>query len=232
MRREFPSAWGETTRRRCAWTRLPLLVLSVMVSAYFMSVAVGSVGFAWLAWISLLPLFLAIRLLAPRKALLCGALWGGCILLFSLVRGDGAISPTLRSLVLLTAVPALYAYLGARLTRRLGFSPLLLALGWVGVEITLRPLGLSRGLLAGTQAGGPVMQLIGGLLGYAFVAFLVAFANAWLLSIASDIRLADGQPRYLPRSDDERGWLVPQTSLFLSLLAVRPAQARAPPAQF
>jgi len=213
-----------------AYARPVMLILSLILSAHFMAVAVGTPGFAWLAWISLLPLFLAIRLLAPLRAMLCGALWGAGLLLFSVLRGDGAIAPTLSSLALLTTVPAAYACLGAWLTRRLGFSPLLLGLGWAGVEIALEPLGLSGGLLAGTLAGGTLMQLVGGLLGYVFVAFLVAFASALLLSIAAEVRLKVGQPRYIPRSDDYRGWLVPQTCCCLPLLAVRPAQPRAPPA--
>jgi len=205
-----------------------LLLLSLIASAYLMGLAVGSPAWSWLGWISLLPLFLAIRVWAPGTAWLAGGLWGVCLYVFCTTSGE-VFPPTIGSLGLLAVVPALYVYLGARLTRWIGFNPLLLGLGWVGVELALKPLGLHQGLLAGPQAHGPLVELVGRLLGYAFVAFLVAFANALLLSIAAEVRLKIGQPRYIPRSDDYRGWLVPQTSLCPSLLVVSRSRPRAPP---
>jgi hypothetical protein len=57
------------------------------------------------------------------------------------------------------------------LTRQKGFSPLLLGLGWIAVELALQPLGLRYGLLAATQGSGLVVRTMGYLAGYVMVAF-------------------------------------------------------------
>lgn len=207
-----------------------VLVASLILGAGLAGLALSPPGYSWLAWFSLLPLFLAIRLLAPRTALLAGALWGLCFALVSAAVGVSACSPTLLSLTLFAAMPATYAFLGAVLVRRIGFSPLILGLGWVGVELAFHPFGLHQGLLAAAQTDAALIHWLGRLLGYVLVAFLLAYANALLLSIADEVRLKISQPRYIPRLDDYRGWLVPQTSLCIPLLADRPAHPRAPPA--
>jgi apolipoprotein N-acyltransferase len=129
---------------------------------------------------------------------------------------------------LLTVVPAAYAGLGALLTRAVGFSPLLLAIGWVMVEISLRPLGLQPGLLSIAQEGSPQLHWVGTILGSAFVAFLVAGANAALLTLLSNVKLTipGAHPRgSSPRDTRPRAW----SSLFLQPLEGRPAAPRAPP---
>ena len=45
-----------------------MLVVSLLLSALLMAVAIGSARHPWLGWITLLPLLLAIRVLAPGKA--------------------------------------------------------------------------------------------------------------------------------------------------------------------
>jgi hypothetical protein len=217
------------TRKRDGQGRVgaAALLASLLVGAYLMAVAVSRPDHSWLAWTSLLPLLVAIRILAPVKAMACGALWG--LSLYVLSVGGGVVASTSGSLILLTTVPAIYAYLGGRLTRRFGFSPFLLALGWMGVEFALRPLGLDRGLLAGTQGDGALVRLVGGLLGYVFVAFLVAYANALLLSAVSDVRLEIPQARLPVRVDELRGSLLPQTFASFPFFGVRRRQPRGPP---
>jgi len=204
-----------------------LLIGSVALSAYLMGEAIASPGMGWLAWVSLLPLFLVIRVLAPLRALLCGALWGACLGAFAPDRPIDCSS--VHSLALLGAVPAAYAYLGALLTRRVGFSPLVLAFGWVGVEFALQPLHLRCGLLAGTQGDGVLVLWVGSLLGYVFVAFLVAYVNALLLALLIEVRFNASAPRCCPRSDNLKGRPEPGSFWCLSALALRAAQPRAPP---
>jgi apolipoprotein N-acyltransferase len=139
------------------------------------------------AWFGLLPLFLAVRILNPREALIAGGFWGACLFAALVALGQSfAVSAPL-SLLLLATIPALYTCLGARLTRWTGFHPLLLGLGWVGVELALEPLGLRDGLLAGTQGDGFVFQALGSTLGYGFIAFLIALVNALLLSVLHEL---------------------------------------------
>src|SRR5262245_5664451 len=207
-----------------------LLTGTLAISAAMTAFSCTSQILAITSWFGLLPLFLAVRILHPRGALLAGGFWGACLFAtLSALDQSFAVSAPL-SLLLLAAVPAGYAFLGAKLTRWMGFHPLLLGLGWVGLELGLEPLGLRNGLLAGTQGDGLVRQLAGGVLGYVFIAFLLALVNALLLSVLADV------PGLMARTEAYQG---PPASagLFLEemtdciLEPVRPrAQPRAPPA--
>ncbi len=206
------------------------LTLSLAASAYLMGVAIASPGYWWLGCITLLPLFYSIRVLSPRSAFFAGAFWGCCLLGASLLDGGPRIAVNLLSVVFLTLTPGMYASFGAGLTRQVGFSPYLLALGWVWVELALRPLGLRYGLLAGTQADGAVISVIGSFTGYVLVAFLVAYVNASLLSVLSEVRVAIARPRLVAGvSGAQRRVLPLDLPSYLSRL-FHPAQPRAPPA--
>jgi len=205
------------------------LILSLVLGVSIMAVALGSGEYPWLTWVSLLALLLAIGIASPRKAMLCGALWGVCLHLFSVGGVGTRVWPAMGSLALLITVPALCAYLGARLTSRIGFAPLVLGTGWVGIALILQPLVLHNNLV-----GGPHIQslapLMAGLFGYLLVALLVTCAHAWLLSIAGDLRFRIPQPRFLWGPHDSGEWLPWETSsLDLPLRAIRASQPRAPP---
>ena len=117
------------------------------------------------------------------------------------------------------------------LTRRVGFSPYLMALGWIGVELALRPLGLHHGLLAGTQAdGGFVIRAIGSFSGYVVVAFLVAYINASLLSVLSEVRVSLSTPRLVASSAEPRRLVVPVDLICRLSRFPCISQPRAPPA--
>lgn len=167
--------------RRLGAAALWALVLAM--AAALMSLAQRSVDAHWLGWVTLVPLFLAIRNLSPARAALAGAFWGGVLCLFSTLGPAASLPPTLRSFAFLTAVPALYAFLGAVQTRKVGFSPLILGLGWVGVELALQPLAMRHGLLAATQNGELALRAVGYVGGWFLVAFFVAYVNASLLDM-------------------------------------------------
>ncbi|MFQ5592456.1 MAG: hypothetical protein ACE5HE_14960 [Phycisphaerae bacterium] len=194
-----------------------------------MTAALQSPELWWLGWVTLLPLFLAIRVLSPARAMLAGALWGFSLCLFS-VNADGvALAPTLRSFALLTVIPSLYALFGVHVTRRVGFSPLLLGIGWVAVEFALQPLALRNGLLAATQADGLFVRTLGNLGGYVLVAFLVAYVSASLLSVISDVCIDIPGRRYVPGSGAGRGRPFPIEAPVYTSRFVHSAQPRAPP---
>ncbi len=218
-------------RSKPAWRGVKGSALGVLLvpSALLTAVAVGSVDYSWFAWFSLLPLFLAIRVLSPAVAALAGAFWGGCFYLFLVAVAVPSLSLTPHSFALLAIVLMLYAYFGGLLTRWVGFSPMLLALGWIVVELTLKPLGLRQGLLAGTQSANGFLHWISCLLGYAFVALLVAGANAWLVLLLSSARLRpvlSSLPAGLPNA--ERCPLS-QTSLHPQFLPLCEVYPRPPP---
>ena len=203
------------------------LVVSLLVGARLMALAVGSDGYAWLGWFSLVPLFLVIRLWRPARAMLAGALWGISLCLFSV----GQLAPPVGvpSLLLLAAAPAIYAYFGARLTRWIGFNPFVLGVAWMGVELAIHPVGLRTGLLGGAD-GGPVLHWVGQALGCALAAFLVALVNALLVSLLSSARLSIPQPRRQSPPGYDGALCCPQVFFFVPRFSIRPSCPRAPPA--
>ncbi len=205
------------------------LAVALVGSAYLTATAVGSPTHAWMGWLSLLPLFVAIRVLRPLRASACGALWGGCLFAFCVAADRTAVSANLASLALLTAIPAIYTFLGAWLTRWMGFSPFVLGVGWMGVELALAPLGLHSGLLAGTQDHTALMDYIGRALGYVLVAFLVAYVNAALVAVFARVRLRLPRPFRITTSGNGVLFLRSQIIGGLSLVALQPSRPRAPP---
>lgn len=194
-----------------------------------MGAALGSPGHTWVGWVALLPLFVSIRILAPLRAMLAGALWGLCLSVSLVTTLDGVSSPGAGSLVLLTTLPAIYTSLGARLTRRVGFSPYLLALGWMVVELALSPVGLRSGLLGATQGDVPVIHWVGEFAGCVVVAFLVAYISAAVLEAITNVRAAIDPRRLVTAPPDTQRRLFPQESFSVLFHFIRPAQPRAPP---
>ena len=209
--------------------RLVLLAGWLVISGFLITAAESSSNLSILAWVSLLPIFITIRYASPRVALIYGALWGFCLYLFSSATDQTAITTTVKSLGLLTAVPAIYAFLGARLTRRVGYAPLILAVGWIAVELALQPLALRQGLLAGTQADAGLMRIIGGLFGYVFIAFLIAFVNAQLLSLVENVRISINISDLLPISYQPCGWISQVLALGNAVTFAQSTRPRAPP---
>ncbi len=219
------TAW----RKRLPFTDLAVLILSLVCSAVLLGIAVCSRNYPWVGWVGLTPLFLVIRSLTPFRAMSCGALWGFCLFTL-LVSGNGvAATPLDSSFAFLILIPAIYAFIGAHLTRRVGFSPLFLAFGWVGVELALRPLGLSSGLLAGSQGDAGIIQQVGTPLGYFFVAFLIAFVNAKLLSIVNNARFRISRWDQQLYSAELRTWLSLQSSSCVTVFTTGLHRSRGPP---
>ncbi len=207
------------------------LVLALVASAGVLSVSIESPG--WFAWVTLLPLLLAIRVLHPVAASACGAVWGISLFAF-LMMGEGSpVAATYLALGLLALVPAVYAFLGALFCRRFGFSALLLGFGWSGVEIALSPLGLNRGLLVGTlglEANG-LVGLAYGVLGYVCLASFIAATNGLLLSILSRayVRVRGSSRRYVYGAASILKRVVSREDAIELFSFIRPARPRAPP---
>lgn len=206
------------------------LSAALLLSALGMAFAIASPQHWWLGWTALLPMFHAIRVLSPRRAAISGALWGGALFAFCVSLFDTPVPTTLGAGATLVAAPALYAFLGARLTAQIGFSPYLLALGWMGVEFALAPVGLRHGLLASTQDGGVLLSAFGSFTGYVLIAFVVAYINAALLSALHQVGAAARSARVFVRTGDDPKPIVVDEAFQELLLQVCRARPRAPPA--
>ena len=106
----------------------------------------------------------------------------------------------------------------------------MLALGWVGVEFALCPLGLRQGLLAGTQGDAVMFRTVGSAAGYVVVAFVVAYINAALLSVLSGVARRIRKQRFVLRGSlDARRPFIAVGALQDLFCLIGPLQPRAPP---
>jgi hypothetical protein len=203
---------------------------SLVVSAYLMSRSMAGIAAPWVGWISLAPLLLTIRCLRPLWAAAAGALWGTSLVAFSAAGGSSVFPLTLTSISLLVSVPAFYTFAGSLLTRsRVGFSPLILGAAWVGVEYALSPLALRYGLLTGGVSEVGVLQAAGGVLGYGFIAFVVAYVNGLLLGLLAKVRIRVPGPLYVPGATDPGARILPEVVPCSPFRGARAARPRAPP---
>jgi apolipoprotein N-acyltransferase len=206
------------------------LAFALSIGAFLMALSLGSARYSWLGWVTLVPLFLAIRSLSPVQAGFAGAYWGALFYFTAGLLPTTQVPHDFKALALLTLIPAVFAYAATAVTRRKGFHPLLLGLGWAGVELALKPLALRYGLLAGTQSQGWVLTVVGNVGGYLLVAFLIAWINAWVLTVMSAVRLPWPRTRVIRVSPDRPKWLPLAEPFIASSRYLIPSQARAPPA--
>jgi len=214
-------------RHSTAWGGL--LALSLLGGALLMAVALSSASNQWLGLVTLVPLFLSMRMLSPSRACLAGGFFGFCLAVFCSLGSHPSLALSLSSVVLTTVAVGVYGLLGARMTRRIGFSPLILGLGWVAVELALKPLAIKHGLLASTQGSGLLVHVVGQVSGYLVVAFLVAYINASLLEIFTGACALDGSHGRLVYSGRPRETAILPAFLYCSAAFARIAQPRAPP---
>lgn len=223
---------GVTYRERVrlrGYVRAAALILSLVISAYVNVVGISSDAYLWLTWFTLVPLFAAIKFCNPLKSLLCGGLWGLTLCVCSVVRGDD-VSASVWTLSVAAGVPALYTYIGAWLTRRIGFSPLVLGVAWIAVGLALEPLGVHTGSVLATQADGRLIHWIASAFGYIIVAFLFAYVSALLLSALTGVRIVVPRVRVVYGAMHVAR-LVAQTFACLPPLAIRRCRPRAPPGE-
>ena len=237
-----------------------LLILMLVAGAYLMAMATAPTNRSWLGWFTLFPLFVAIRVQRPLRAMLSGAVWGLSLYAFlsagvatlggpeawRLSLYGGLFSTNIASqggaeagwlihglpvpLLLFTVVPALYGLLGAALTRWIGFSPFVLGVGWVGVELALAPLGLRYGVLGAAQTDAWFFPAVGHLLGYVFVAFLAAYVSALLVTVLTRVAVSClDDPRVFNAGRRAGSTLLPQTFRCFPLYIIPACQPRAPP---
>jgi len=136
----------------------------------------------------------------------------------------------LKSLLIVAAVPTLYAGLGSAITRRIGFSPFVLAAGWLSVEFLVALTTTSDGILQVPFTESAVLNWLAHSLGTVFVGFVSALAAGTFVAIAN--RVCSSVDHARPRISSEI-----RRTIFSPLFAVvvrglhSPRQSRAPPVQ-
>jgi len=123
----------------------------------------------------------------------------------------------------------MYMFLGALLTRRVGFQPLFLAFGWIVVEYGFLLAGIRHRLLGNVQETGDVVHLVGDSCGYLFVAFLIVFVNAELLRIISGICFRIIAREFVRYLLCDNAPIVTDVPRFNSLITTESHRPRAPP---
>jgi apolipoprotein N-acyltransferase len=216
---------------RVTWpgAKVAALLASLAISAYLAATATEPNAPSWLAWVVLLPLFLAIRTQVPRFAMGCGAFWGVTVYVVSLGLFESSAPFSIVTLALLAIIPAIYGYLCARVMRSLGYCALLLGFAWVGVELLLTPV-LHGGFLLTSHGPELLTDVIGGVFGSVAVAFVLAFANALLLSILFDLTFRLPRIRRAVEIRIPHSVALRRTLLLASSPACRNARPRGPPA--
>lgn len=138
---------------------LPLF-LSLILCGCVMAAAAESGRYPWLGLVALLPLFRVIQVARPVWAMVGGAVFALSVCACGAAMAARGLVSTPATVLLLVSVCSAYAYGGARLTRRIGFSPFLLGVAWMLVELALHPLGLRYRLLGGTQGDGILFPVV------------------------------------------------------------------------
>ncbi|MBM3469846.1 MAG: apolipoprotein N-acyltransferase [Armatimonadetes bacterium] len=173
--------------------RRRLRIAGALASGLLFALAFPGPDLAWLAWVALVPLLLAIRDLSPAQSFRYGLLAGllGFGLLLEWIRIFG-----LPAWTLLTAVLALYLggfAAGTSLLVRGRPVALLWAapLAWVAVEVarSVGPLGFPWGLLGLTQYRTPAVLGLASVAGVYGISGLIALVNATVAVALSERRI-------------------------------------------
>ena len=214
---------------RVMWREI-LLCLSIVVCA-------GAGG--WLrdsetagrwAFLALLPLLVAIRNYAPYRATACGALWGIAHLVGTLT-GTSDQHLSVGAIAALVVIPMLFAWLGAWSVRRAGFHPLVLAVGWMLVEMAVTSLGPRHGILLGVPSeSGALSDYIARHFGSVLVCFAWALINSIVVSAAAGVVQAWGNIRSLRTGNRPAELLLVVAVEWYEKRFGESTQARAPPA--
>jgi hypothetical protein len=206
-----------------------LLLLLLIAGSDFSAIISANKDSVWLAWVGISPLIMAIRRLSPGMSAASGLLWGLVFYLFaSFQPGNPAMAPNFEA-VLYMAVPAVFAWLMGLFTHRFGFSPLAIALSWIGLELVSKASGLQNSLFSGDYNCGPYFNVLADFLGYGFVAFVIAYINAALLSIPWRIHIHSKAAIWTIPDSKTLSYSIPIFTLFDSYIYLPLSGPRAPP---
>lgn len=164
-------------------TIIGLLVISALGAAN----AVVKLNSIFLFWISITPLLLVIRSLRLKPSTGYGALWGICFQLFFALLSEKPPGITLFNVIFISSAAALYTALGVYIVRRFHIGAVALGFGWLAAIPIIRMVGLNFGFFPLTFSADTLILVAVEYLGYSFIAFLIVYLNALLITIAGSI---------------------------------------------
>jgi len=208
------------------------LLGALLASAVILPLAGARPQFAWAGWVVLVPLFVVIRTCGPWAAAGYGALWGLCAATVATQLSPAAetLISSLLGGVIAVVVPAIYAGLGAWLTRRIAFSPFTLGTMWIGVELVFAAAVPELSLFRAIGDHGQWSHWVVTVLGYSFIAFIAAYVNSLIVETITRVpRLGVSALRVFRSVADSARILASQISDFVITHSVGPHPARGPP---
>jgi len=216
----------------CRIVEYAILFAGLVLGALVTATAQSSGMYHWVAWIGLLPLFAAVRRLTGIAAAASGALWGGTVYIAAVMIADTPLAFSWRICLISGAIPALYLFAVAWFIRRYGYSALALALGWVIVEFVAKATGAYPDLIGAEQSPSALFKLIADFLGTGFIALVIVYASAFVISFTWAIYFGGILfYEWLRRAPVLRfiAWIQ---SSFHSQCHHQPSQSRAPPCRY
>ncbi len=214
--------------KRSIW----LYILAQIAGGGAMAMALSYPRWAWLAWVSLLPLLISIRFHTPFKAMLHGAAWGASLWAVMLLSTVAEHTATLGVGLYAIVAISFYTWLGALATRYVGFHPLVLGVSWMFVELALSPLGWHDRVMADVYASSGWLSLISHSLGCVFVGFVVAFITASLVCAAVSVCAPASKRRQPSHSATTIVQCLRGDSVLQQILELVEADPRAPPTEY
>lgn len=203
-----------------------LLLLSVVLSAFLAAVCSNARHQPYFSFVALIPIFVAVRVCVPWQGALCGAVWGLTLSVLSVLGVGASIPLSPPSILAVIALPAGYVWFGTALTTRIGFSPFVLAVGWMGLEAALSPTGMMNhsGLVDRTWP-----SVFGSMVAPLLIGFCVALVNAIVLEWTARFAVHGGQSLLklggdIPQKIDES-----KTAFAAALRVLSLQHPRAPP---
>ncbi len=159
------------------------LAIALLLSAFVLRASAEVQGWAIWGWLALVPIFLVIRTLPAPRAALAGMWWGFAYAIARVIFTPEGGASSVADLIAPVFIIGGYCFSASHLVRRIGFSPFILALGWIGVEFALGAFGWRAGLLDASVEAGAIGAWLSPLTGTIVAALVMAWASAMLAHV-------------------------------------------------
>jgi hypothetical protein len=171
----------------CFFRRWVPIGLYLLGSAFLLAKSSQYPACSGLAFVALIPLFAVVAHARGKNVFLLAGFWGICYSGAAWL--CGLISPPefSRAVPMMVAAPAVFAGLARAAIARFGCSPVILALSWMLIDLSLGQIGYGSGVSFATPESGSLGALVAKFGGYALIAFVIASANAIILSLVCSV---------------------------------------------